>query len=172
MDHLPKREEKKASNIEKSPLREAYLLLNARTPLELNNNYSTEDQKLMSARSWDYNNLELIVNKVKNILEAINPQQLTDEEREWVQEILWYWYHHAISCAIWRYRDREKAKIYALKALELQSEDHPNRITKLLSLLVDDKLEEAKEWTKNTTEEPEKTTARELMEEWLNTSIF
>ena len=90
MDKLPKQEQANSFNIEKSPIKEVYLLLNAHTPLELNNNYSAEDQKLMRSGSWDYNNSALVVNKVKDILEVVNPQELTEEEREWVQEILWF----------------------------------------------------------------------------------
>ena len=65
-----------------------------------------------------------------------------------------------------RYKDKEKARVCATKALELQPEDHPNKITKLLDLLVNDKLEEARKWAENITEEPEKTTARETIEKW------
>lgn len=166
MDHLSGVEKVNNFNFEKSPAKEAYMLLNARKPLELSNKYDEEDQKLMRSSSWDYNNPVLVVNKVKDILEGVNPQELTEDEREWMQEILWFWYHHAISCAIWRYKDKEKAKTYAKKALELQSEDHPNKITKLLSLLLEDKLEEARKWAETITEEPEKGTAMSLIEEW------
>ena len=166
MDHLSGVEKVNTFNFEKSPAKEAYLLLSAHTPLELSNKYSEEDQKLMLSGSWDYNNPVLVVNRIKDILEGINPQELTEEEREWMQEILWFWYHHAISCAIWKYKDKEKAKVYARKALELQPENHPNKITKLLSLLLEDKLEEARKWVEAIIEEPEKSTALSLIGEW------
>ena len=69
---------------------------------------------------------------MKDILESLDPVGLTTDEKEWRQEILWYWYHHAISCAIAGYQDKAAAQMYAAKALEFQSEGHPNQITRLL----------------------------------------
>lgn len=166
MDNLPEQIKPKNFNPENSPAREAYRLLNASTPLELSNRYTEEDQKLMRAGTWDYNNSLLIVNVIKNILETLNPQELTEEEGEWRQEILWFWYHHAISCAVWRYKDILTAQKYVAKAIQLQPADHPNKITKLLDLLVNNKLEEAHKWADSITEEPEKSTALAVIEEW------
>ena len=166
MDHLSGVEKVNTFNFEKSPAKEAYLLLKAHTPLELNNKYITEDQRLMLSGSWDYNDSSLVVNKVKSILETVNSQELTEEETEWVQEILWFWYHHAISCALYKHQDKEQARAYAIKALEIQAADHPNKITKLFALLLGDKLEEAKKWAGEILEEPEKSTAVSLIKEW------
>ena len=121
MEGEPSLEIKQTFDVEKSPAKEAYVLLRAKTPLELSNLYSAEDQRLMLVGSWDYANEQSVVNKVKNILEPIDPFTLNADEREWRQEILWFWYHHAISCAIWRYKDKAAARIYAAKALEYQS---------------------------------------------------
>ncbi|MEK7608215.1 MAG: hypothetical protein AAB495_01420 [Patescibacteria group bacterium] len=158
--------------LEKSPAREAYLLLGAKTPLELSNLYSEEDQRLMLSQSWDYGNPELIVNKVKEILESIDPGALTEDEREWRQEILWFWYHHAISCAIWKYKDKDAAQKYATKALEGQSSGHPNQITRLLDHLVNGRLEEAERWAERIREEPEKSTATSLIKEYNEEGFF
>lgn len=161
-------------SIENSPMREAYELLGAKTPLELHRAYSAEDQRLMKSHEWDYANPDLLVNKIKDILEKTDEQMLTDEEKEWKQSILWFWYHHAISCAIWRYKDKEAAKLYATKALEFQADDNPNKITRLLWLLVDDKLEEAEAFAASIpqyklddgNDNPEPETARELIESY------
>lgn len=159
-------------DLEKSPLREAYLLLEAKTPLELSNKFCEEDQKAIKDRSWDYKDEDLLINRVKNILENATISELSSEEQYWHQEILWFWYHHAISCAIWKYRDRDMAKKYAARALELQADDHPNKITRLFDLLVNDKLGEAAEWAKTIEEEPEKGTARDLIKEYLDGRFF
>jgi hypothetical protein len=135
-------------DIHKSPMREAYILLEAKTPLELSNLYSAEDQRLMKSHKWDYKNPDLLTNKIKDILESVEPQSLTEEELEWRNEILWFWYHHAISTAVALHKDVDAAKDFAYKALEYQSEGHPNKITRLLLLLLEDKLEEAEEWVK------------------------
>ncbi|KND47725.1 MAG: hypothetical protein AB201_02190 [Parcubacteria bacterium C7867-006] len=162
----------KLFNPETSPLREAYELLGATTPLELHRLYSEQDQILMKSGKWDYENPDLVVNRVKEILESVKPGELTEDEMEWRNEILWFWYHHAISCAIGRYKDKEAAKKYSAHALAIQSENHPNKITKLLDLLVNDKLEEAEAWAKAIQEEPEKETAQFLLEEYRSGNFF
>lgn len=153
-------------DIEKSPIKEAYVLLDAKTPLELSNRYSAEDQKLMQSEAWDYENEELLINKVKNILESADVSQMTEEERDWRNEILWFWYHHAISCAIWRYKDKEAAQKYVAVALEHQGSSHPNKITRLLDLLIHDKLPEAEQWAEGIEDEVEKETAQYLLKKY------
>jgi len=166
MKEFPYAEKKQGLEVTNGPLRDAYSLLGARSPLELSNLYTVEDQKLMTTGTWDYNNPDLVVNKVKTILEAVDSSTLTENEKEWRQEILWFWYHHAISCAVGRYKDIGAAQRYAAQALEYQPEGHPNQITKLLYFLVRDEAEEAEKWAGSIQEEPEKTTAAELLEHY------
>lgn len=159
-------------DINKSAIKEAYLLLGAKTPAELSRLYTVEDQKLMKSAFWDYNNPDLVTNKVKNILESADGSLLTENEKDWRKEILWFWYHHAISCAIWRYQDKEAAQLYSQKALEYQESDHPNHITRLLYFLVRDGLKEAKDWAQNIEKDPEKTTAQDLIKEYEERGFF
>jgi len=147
-------------------IKEAYELLGTQNPVELSQLYDVEDQKLMKSGNWDYDNQDLITNKIKNILEKVDINTLTKEEREWTQEILWFWYHHAISCALWKKKDKEKAREYAKKALEFQDENHPNKLTKLLYLLVNNRFEEATIWSRTITTNPEKETAGDLLKEY------
>ncbi len=148
-----------------------YKLLNATTPLEMSNNYTEEDQKLMKSGEWDYDNPDLITNKVKVLLEEIDPSTLSEDEADWRNEVLWFWYHHAISCAVGK-NDQVAAQDYAQKALDIQHPDHPNKITRLLYLLVNDKLEEAEEWAKAIDEEPEKSTSRNLIDHYIKERFF
>ena len=113
-------------------VREAFDLLGVTNFLDLSNAYSREDQELMKARTWDDQNPDLITNRIKSILEQINPVQLSDYDRVWWREILWFWHHHAISFAVWGRKDKILAQAYAGKALDFQADDHPNRITMLL----------------------------------------
>ena len=129
-------------------IREAFDLLKVSSFRELSRVYGEKDQELMKTRTWDDKSPELITNRVKNVLEQMNPAELSEEDRMWWHEIMWFWYHHAISYAIWKRKDKQLAQLYADKALELQMPDHPNKITKLLWFLVRDKLEEVKEWMK------------------------
>lgn len=161
----------KPEDNKESPLRPVYELLSAHSPLEMSNLYSEEDQKLMKSGGWDYDNPELITNKVKNLLEQINPSELTEEESDWRSEVLWFWYHHAISCAIQK-NDKEAAQKYADKALQLQPEQHPNKITKLLHYLVNDNLPEAEKWLEQIIEEPEKLTASDLVSHYKSQGFF
>lgn len=148
-------------NFENSPAREAYILLGATNPLELSNKYSEADQVLFKSGEWDYDNPDLITNKVKTILDSVDVADLTEDEKDWRQEIIWFWYHHAISCALSKHKDKESAKRFAKLALENQPENHPNQITKLLELLVNDKIEEAEEFAKTIGDE--KDTADDLI---------
>ena len=154
-----------------SRLQDAYDLLGVDNALDLSKRYTEEDRKLMKSGQWDYDNADLITNKMKGILEQIDPMELTDEEQEWLNEILWFWYHHAISCAVHRYQDKKSAQEYSVKALEYLELSQPdpedrNQITYLLFLLVNDKFDEAKSWTDKIIKDYERKTAHEIIEEW------
>ncbi len=170
---LPRASTSPTFDRDNSPLRAAYVLLCARTPLELSNLYSEIDQELMQSRQWDYANNQLITNQIKHILESIDPETLTEDEKNWRQEILWFWYHHAISCAVARYNDQEAAQGYARKALEMQSVDHPNQITRLLFYLVHDMLPEAEAHVAALADNhDEKDTAVAVLEHYKMTGFF
>ena len=97
----------------KSALHKAYALVGAVTPLELNEKYVEEDQRLFKSGEWDYKNPSLLTNQIKTILEKIDVNILNEGEKEWRDEILWFWNHHAISIAVWKYRDQAAALQFA-----------------------------------------------------------
>jgi len=70
-----------------------------------------KDQKLMKSGEWDYNNKDLTINKVKDILERIDDKALSETQREEKKQILWLWNHHAISNAI---KKERKIKHYTM----------------------------------------------------------
>lgn len=150
-------------DISKSPLKKAYVLLGAYTPFELSEKYLAEDQKIVTSGISDYHDIKLITNKVKGILEKVDARTLSKDERYERRLILWLWHHHAISYAIWGYKDKRRAQKYSSLALKYQPEKHPNHITRLLYLLVRDRLPEGKGWTKLIKERQEKTTALSLL---------
>lgn len=123
---------------------EAFALFGVKTFFELARAYTAVDQIYMKGQRWDAFDPSLMTNKAKSVLEQIDPVDLEEHDREWHQEILWFWYHHAISYAIWKAKDRHLAQTYADSALKLHS--NTNRITKLLWFLVYDKVAEAREW--------------------------
>jgi tetratricopeptide (TPR) repeat protein len=164
----------KQFNTENSPMIEAYELLGANSPKELDSLYNDADQELMKSNEWDYNNPDLIINKVKNIIENVDENSLTEEEKEWRQMILWFWYHHAMSIAMSKFGDKEKAKEFGAKAIELNPEDNSNKITEIYYMLLNDKLAEAEELAASIPEgllddgnlNPEPQTARDLIEDY------
>ncbi len=172
MEEMPASKNPNEFDPMRSSLRDAYRLVGAKTPLELHERSTTEDQKLMAQRAWDYNNQELLNNKIKVILEVADVSNLTDDEKEWRDEMLWLWNHHAIICAIWRYKDQRAAQEYSARALEYQAPGHPNKITRLFYLLTRDLLEDAEAWSKEITDEPEKGTAAYLLDNYRNGGFY
>ena len=153
-------------------LEDVYALVGVQDIKALNNAYVREDQRLFKSGEWDYDNPELLTNRIKKALEEVDPRPLPLYERSWRREILWFWYHHAISCAIWRYKDREMAKVYAAEAIVCQGRNHPNQITRLLFLLVNDRVEEARAWAAQIGDSVEQKTADELFLDYVSGRFF
>lgn len=109
------------------------------------------DQHLMRESEWDYNKPECGNNKLVRELEKLDRTGMTLEENYWVNQIIWFWYHHAISCALFKYFDRSAAQAFAIRALEHQERlpDHPNRITRLLYYLVFGQHDKAQQWVQS-----------------------
>lgn len=169
---LNKKKTKDRFDIEESPISKVYILLNTNHPKDLYNKYLEKDQELVKRGELNYESSKFITTKIKNILEKISPIKLSKEERHERKQILWLWHHHAISYAIWKYKDKEKAKKYASQALGYQPKDHPNHITRLLYFLVHDQLTKAEQWLKNMRAGVEKTTARKLVKFYKEGGFF
>mgnify|MGYP001612450306 CR=1 FL=1 len=157
-------------NASNATLYEAYELMGVTTMYDLSRAYTKEDQKLMKEGTWDYKNPDLLTNKIKILLEKVDPTTLSEEEKEWRGEILWFWYHHAISCALWRYKDKERAQECAEKALGYQDEDHPNKITRLFYFLLHDDLKAAEDLAEGI--ENDKETAQWLIDDYVTGKWF
>lgn len=110
------------------------------------------DQQLMRAGLWDYRN-PLYENNaiVQRLKQQVDFTSLLPEEKYWVCQIIWFWCHHAISCALFKYLDRTTAQIFAEDALGYYEllPNHPNKITPLLYYLAHDRFEEAERWVKS-----------------------
>jgi hypothetical protein len=165
-------ENKESFDIEKSPMREAYLMLDATTPFELSRNYVKYEQVLFKSGKWDYDNPEQTQNKIKQILESVDASNLTEEEVEWRNEILWFWYHHAISVAH-NNKDKEKMKFFSTKALEYQ-DDNPahNPLTRTMYLLSHDKIKEAEDWLDSKKGHPDEEYGREIIDYYKKNGWF
>jgi len=109
------------------------------------------------------------------ILETVDARTLTKEERYERGNILWLWYHHAITYAVWIRKDRMLAQRYSSLALKNQPEGHPNKITRLLYLLIRDRLADAKIWSRTiraTKGNPEKETAAHIIKRYEDGAFF
>ena len=139
--------------------------------LGVHKKFMVEDQALIKSGDWDYNNSQLLINKIKSRLLIINPQVLSETDREWYYETLWIWYHHAISCAI-RKKDRSTAQTYANRALLMQQGNHPNQITRFLWFLVHDRVKEAESYLQSIQHPVEKQAGVELLADYKNGLFF
>ncbi len=146
-------------------LRSIYTMFGVRSAKELHNVYAELDQQLMKEGRWDYTNPSLLTNRVRCALARVDLEKLDEEEREWCREIIWFWHHHAISCAIGRH-NKPEAQFHAEEALRYQGKGHPNQITYLLHLLVHDKIECAESWAAQIVCDVERNTAAELIREY------
>lgn len=156
-------------------LAEAYVLLQASSPSELARKFIKEDQRLLEAQAWDYKSSELVLNKVKEIVESAITNGFTTGTKEGdddLRTILWFWYHHAIGYAIWGYKDKMEALEFSSKALKYQTSDNPNKITRLLYLLVRDEEKDAAAWLETIVNEPDKTASLGIMKEYLDGNFF
>jgi len=163
------------SNPVNNPLSEAYTLLQASSPSELAQKFIKEDQRLIQAQEWDCTNPELVLNKVKDIVESAIENGFTTGDKESdedLRNILWFWYHHAIGYAIWGSKDKKRALEFSSKALKYQTSDNPNQMTRLLYLLTRNKDAEAATWLETIVTEPDKTAAHRIMSEYLAGNFY
>lgn len=163
------------SDLTHNPLKEAYSLLQASSPSELARKFIEEDQRLLQTQTWDYRNPEIVLNKVKELVESAIDDGFATEDKDNDDElktILWFWYHHAIGYAIWKYKDREKALEFSAKALKYQTSDNPNQITRLLYLLIRDEQEAAAAWLESIVNEPDRTASLGILKEYRAGNFF
>jgi hypothetical protein len=151
-----------------------FSLLGVSDFLALSRAYTAEDQRLFKSGTWDPGDSGLLTNQVKVLLEVLNPEELNEEDREWRQEILWFWYHHAVSYAIFKAKSRDQAKLYANRALVLQEgRNHPNQMTRLLWFLIHDRLTDARKWfARLPPNHDEHATGMHLIEEYVEGKFF
>jgi hypothetical protein len=155
-----------------SPIAKAYELLSATNPFDLQKKYNENEQVYFKSRTWDYNNPELLFNKVKAAIEEVGLENLKGEEEKWAREILWFWYHHAISSARVMYPNNKLAREFAVKALELLNGDEYNQITRLLYYLVHHDVKSAEEFALQIVDPDDQELALELIQEYKDNKEF
>lgn len=154
------------------PIKKIYELLNAHSPRELSDRYLEEDQKIVTSGISNYHDPNLLINKVRFALERIDARHLSREERYERRLILWLWYHHAISYAIWGDKNVRQARKYSTQAIRYQPKNHSNHITRLLYLLVRHRLTAAVHWAKKLESPVEKAAAKDLIGMYKNGEFF
>lgn len=163
----------------KSPIAEAYRLLDATDPQDLHEKYVALEQIAFKSPDrmvlWDYDNPDLVQNKVKEILENADTSSMDEYELERRKRILWFWYHHAISAASW-HQDKEKMKFFSEKAMEY--EDESNILTRTMFFLLNDRIQDAEDWVNNPSVDSDIDisgdieTCKEMIENYKKTGLF
>ena len=124
------------------------------------------DQRAIKEGLFDENDPDLLNNRIKDRLLKLDLETLEKQEKQVVQDILWLWYHHATTVAIWRDKDLPKARDLCKRATEYLYPEHPNRITPMIQMLLHGKIEEAKKWNTDEVNEVEKEYADHLLNEY------
>lgn len=151
--------------LQASRLQEVYALLGGIvSPSEMYKKFLALDQELFTSGGLDSGDENLLLNKIKNILENISPLVLSDEELESRNWCLWLWYHHAAGLAAQK-GETENAKAFILKALEYKPKSNHNQITMLLYLLLNGYIDKAKALVRNV-DEGERGAASELLQDF------
>lgn len=142
----------KSGDIEKSPLKELYKLLEARDAFDLWMKYDDAADDISGddvEGVWNYEDASLKTNIIRQIIEQADPATLSDAERESRNDILASWYNSSLFCAIHDKKDKRVALTFASKALEYAHQSYPEEpdvILEVLVLLVADKFEEAEKY--------------------------
>lgn len=144
---------------------EAFNLCHVKDFKELHDAYVADDQALFKSGEWDPNDHTQLINRIKFLLLQVDPSDLKEDDCAWRAEILWFYYHHGISYAM-RRRDRKLAIQYAECAMRYQWTNHPNKITRLLWLLLNDKVNAARKWAEQIPPELDRQTAFELIRDY------
>ncbi len=134
--------------------------------------FSAADAETFESKQWDYHDPDLLINRIKKDVDSLDPQDLSPDDAEWIQEIKWLWHHHAISCACANYGDREMAQYHSGMALKYHNPNTGNSITKLLYLLTRDRVADAEIWTDGIECEVESATAQQCLEDYKNGLFF
>lgn len=129
---------------------------------ELSDKYDAADQQLMVANLWDYTDPTLLPNQIRRLLEQLDTTALNHDDKYWRNEMLWFWYHHAVSCALFKHDDIVAARFFSSEALKRQPDSHPNKITQLLYLLAHNQINAALTWLNAIEDEEERRSGEEI----------
>lgn len=133
---------------------------------ELAELYRQRDQENILNQIYDITNDSLVHNAIKNALLSIGLSDLPDDEQKMVKDILWLWFHHAATIALWQQHDLLLARTYCDTALLYLYPEHPNRITPMLGMLLHGDIDGAKKWAREEVGEIEREYADYLLAEY------
>ena len=86
--------------------------------------YMDEDQMRMKNLAWDYKDASSLVNRIYLDCKNLDESKLDESDSMWLRETLYFWNHHAVSCALGRYKDYKAAREFVDAALFYQDKDH------------------------------------------------
>jgi hypothetical protein len=109
---------------------------------ELYQRFLAEDQRAMTDGTWDYRDEKFALRGLKEAIEAVGDEGLSDEERAVKDRALWLWYLHAAQDAYFRHGEPDVAVGFIDKGLEHNRAN--NQVTPVLKLLFSGKIAEAR----------------------------
>ena len=124
------------------------------------------DQESVQQEVYDLEDLSFTQNKIKEALLKIDIAMLETREQRVVKSILWLWYHHATTIAVWQKNDIQLAIHYCDLALSYLYPEHPNKITPMLYMLLHNRLRHAQRWAEDQVGDNERAYAEHLIAEY------
>jgi hypothetical protein len=133
---------------------------------ELNTLNLSSDQDLVRRNAFSLTDKTLINNQIKDDLLTINFQSLPEHEMNVVKNILWLWFQHATTIAIWKERNLDLARELCTKAISYLYPSHPNKITYMIDMLLRDDVVGARRWLVSEVNDVEKEYGEYLLKEY------
>ncbi len=105
---------------------------------------------MLNDNEWDFNDEELVPNKIKALLENCH-EKMTDEEQFYINHMIWSWHQHATIMAL-RIYDIDDAKKFFAEASTFKA--HHDDLTKILEFMTNGRIDSAQNYA-NHMEQPE-----------------
>lgn len=133
---------------------------------ELSHIFLEYDQQAIKNETFNGYDSSTTLNKIKNCLLLLDLEAMDSEERKTVQNMLWLWFHHATTVAIWKEKNIPRARELCQIALQYLFPEHPNKITPMIWMLLSKDIEGAKKWNETEVGPHEKKYAEHLLDEY------
>jgi hypothetical protein len=133
---------------------------------ELNALNLSYDQELVRRNAFSLIDKTFTNNQIKEDLLGVDVSYLPEFERRVVQNMLWLWFQHATTVAIWKESNLDLARELCARAVSYLYPTHPNKITYMIDMLLRHDVEGAKKWLGSEVSEVEREYGEYLLKEY------